>query len=65
MRYTLFSVVAFTSLTSARPLLGLDIGSFLSSLKPASDDDSRWTDFQHPGVGDGMLNTRLVYLLVI
>jgi len=47
-------ILACTSLTSAQPLLGLplDIGTLLSSLKPASADDPRFTDFHPAGSGD-------------
>jgi hypothetical protein len=47
-------VLACTSLASAQSLLGLplDIGNLLSSLKPASADDPRFTDFHPAGSGD-------------
>lgn len=58
MRSSIVSVLFGTSVISAQSLLGLplDIGSFLSSLKPAASSDPRFTDFHPPGTGDGMLS---------
>ena len=50
------AVIAITSFTSAQPLFGvlpLDIGGLLSSLGPAPATDSRFTNFQPAGPGDG------------
>jgi hypothetical protein len=46
-----------TSISSAQSLLGLplDIGTLLSSLKPAADNDPRFTNFKPAGSGDGTL----------
>jgi hypothetical protein len=59
MRFTLASVLVGTGVVSAQSLLGLplDIGSLLSSLKPAAANDPRFTDFHPPGTGDGMLKS--------
>lgn len=56
MRLTFASVLVGTGVVSAQSLLGLplDIGALLSSLKPAAENDPRFTDFHPPGTGDGM-----------
>jgi hypothetical protein len=55
MRPTLAIVLVGTSVVSAQGLLGLpqDLADLLSSLKPASSNDARFTDFHPPGTGDG------------
>ncbi|KAH3920442.1 hypothetical protein HBH56_004550 [Parastagonospora nodorum] len=54
MRFSLASVLLGASAVSAQSLLGLplDIATLLSSLKPAADNDPRFTDFHPPGTGD-------------
>jgi hypothetical protein len=52
---TLAIVLVCTSISSAQSLLGLplDIGTLLSSLKPAADNDPRFTNFKPASSGDG------------
>jgi hypothetical protein len=49
--------LATSSVAFAQSLLGLplDIGSLLSSLKPAAANDPRFTDWHPPTQGDGEL----------
>jgi len=51
---TIAIALLLSSTSSAAPLLGLplDIGSLLSSLKPAAANDQRFTNFQPAGPGD-------------
>jgi hypothetical protein len=51
----LVAVLACTGVSSAQSLLGLplDIGTLLSSLKPAADNDPRFTNFKPASSGDG------------
>jgi hypothetical protein len=54
MRYTLAIVLLSTTAVSAQSLLGLplNIGELLSNLKPAADNDPRWTDFHPASAGE-------------
>jgi len=54
MRSSIILGLASACIASAQSLLGLpqDIGEMLSSLKPAADNDPRFTDFHPAGSGD-------------
>jgi hypothetical protein len=58
MRSSLVVALVTASITSAQGLLGLplDTAELLSTLKPAADNDPRFTDFKPAGSGDGVLN---------
>jgi hypothetical protein len=55
MLFPLAFVLIGSGVVSAQSLLGLplDIGALLSNLRPAADNDPRFTDFHPPGTGDG------------
>jgi hypothetical protein len=53
----LVAALATASIASTKGLLGLplDVGTLLATLKPAAENDPRFTDFHPAGNGDGML----------
>jgi hypothetical protein len=57
MNFLFVITLLVTSVASAPGLLGLplDIGSLLSSLRPAPPNDPRFTNFSPPGPTDGKL----------
>jgi hypothetical protein len=64
MRLTIATLLISSGVVSAQSLLGLplDIGSLLSSLKPASSNDPRFTAFHPPGNDDGALRLCILNL---
>lgn len=56
--FVTFALVYLQIHVTSAGLLGLplDIGGLLSSLHPASPNDPRFTNFDPPGPGDGMIS---------
>jgi len=56
MMYTSFSTLILTLPSIVAASASLDISSVLSGLGPAPSSDPRWTNYQPPGQGDGMVS---------